>query len=188
MTQIAILYWTGAGHTRKLAAAVADGATSTGATVDSIDIAALDASGWGRLHSADALIFGAPTFMGNVPGAYKMFMDETSDFWADLPWQDKIAAGFTVGSSPSGDKLNTLMTLAIFASQHAMIWVGPSEIGPPTRSDNADINRDGFLLGLAATSSRDKSRLIEDGDLETARRFGSRIATLTRRWGTAPSL
>ena len=181
MTSVAVPIWSGAGHTRKLAAAIAEGVARAGGTAMVLEVTDLDDAGWQTLHDADAILFGAPTFMGNVAGAFKTFMDETSDFWSDLPWKDKIAGGFTVGSSPSGDKLNTLMTLAIFASQHAMIWVGPDEIGPPTNKHETDINRDGFLLGMAATSSRDKTELIPPGDMETARRYGARITTLTQR-------
>lgn len=38
-------------------------------------------------------------------------------------WRDKVAAGFTNSGSKSGDKVNTLISLAIFAAQHHMHWV-----------------------------------------------------------------
>lgn len=189
---IAIPYCTGAGHTARLAGAIADGAARAGAPWPAVpvDVETLDAAGqapgWQTLHSATALVFGAPTYMGNVAAPFKAFMDATSDFWSDLPWKDRLAAGFTVGSSPAGDKLGTLTTLAIFASQHGMIWIGQAEIGPPTRrfAPGAPVlNSDGAMLGLSATSSRDKTQLIGAGDLATARAFGLRIAEATLRWG-----
>jgi NAD(P)H dehydrogenase (quinone) len=64
-----------------------------------------------------------------------------------------------------------------------MIWVGLDAIGAPVRPEEMDINEAGFNLGLAATSSRDKTQLIGPGDAETARRFGARIAMAARRWG-----
>ncbi len=179
MTRIAIAYASGAGHTLRLARAVADGAP--GARL--LDVEALDDTGWSALHAADAIVFGAPTYMGNVSAPFKAFMDISSDFWLDRLWKDKVAGAFTVGSSASGDKANTLTTLAIFAAQHGMIWIGQDEIGPPARTDNP-VNHDGFWLGLAATASRDKSRLIGEADLETARRFGTRIAMFTERLAT----
>lgn len=182
MVTVAIAYCSGAGHTRVLAQAIADAVGGQGDDVLVLDIEASDGIDWSALHSADAIIFGTPTFMGNVAAPFKAFMDASSDFWNDQLWKDKIAAGFTVGSSPSGDKTNTLTTLAIFAAQHGMVWVGQSEIGPPSAPDNPGVNTDGFWLGYAATSSRDKSVLIDPDDLETARRFGVRIAQATRRW------
>ena len=190
---IAVVYCTGAGHTRRLAEAIAGGiAGDAGRPAALIDVATLDADGqapgWHTLRSAAAIVFGAPTYMGNVAAPFKAFMDATSDFWSDLPWKDRLAAGFTVGSSPAGDKLGTLNTLAIFAAQHGMIWIGQAEIGPPTRRfapDEPVLNRDGAMLGLTATSSRDKRQLIESGDLATAHAFGQRIAGATARWGSS---
>jgi multimeric flavodoxin WrbA len=62
--------------------------------------------------------------MGNVSAAFKKFMDDSSKSWFTRKWVDKVGAGFTNSASQSGDKLNTLQTLAIFAAQHGMIWVG----------------------------------------------------------------
>jgi len=48
--------------------------------------------------------------------------------------------------------------------------------------ENEGINQSGTWLGLAATTVRDKSLMVSEGDLETARRFGVRISRLARRW------
>jgi NAD(P)H dehydrogenase (quinone) len=63
-----------------------------------------------------------------------------------------------------------------------MVWVGQDQIGAPANKDNPGINASGVWLGLGATSSRDKSLMVETGDIETAHRFGLRIARLVRRW------
>lgn len=39
-------------------------------------------------------------------------------------WRNKIAAGFTNSGAMHGDKLHSLVTMALFAAQHGMIWVG----------------------------------------------------------------
>lgn len=177
MSGIIVAYATGAGHTRLLAELIADAAG--GGVMDVEKMAAPD---WQALHKAEAIIFGAPTYMGSVSAGFKSFMDASSDFWIDQLWLNKVAAGFTVGSSPSGDKVNSLVTMVTFAAQHGMIWVGQSEIGPPSAPENAGINMDGFNLGLGATSVRDKTQMIGEGDRETARRFGVRIAMAVQRW------
>ncbi len=137
---------------------------------------------WAALDQAEAIIFGAPTYMGSTAARYDMFLEEASDRWPEQGWIDKIAGGFTVATFPSGDKLSTLMRLAIYGAQMNMIWVGQSEIGAPVNPDNPGINANGSWLGLMATSSRDKEQLIEADDLETACRFGTRIAQAAKRW------
>ena len=178
---IAIAYCSGSGHTQRLAELVAEGISGAGGTARLIDVETLDADVWQALDTADAIVFGAPTYMGSAAAAMKHMMDESSDRWSDQVWQDKVAAGFTIGSYASGDKLATLTQFAVFAAQHGMIWAGLTEIGP-VGSNIADINWQGSNLGLMATSSRDKSILIDPGDGETARLFGARIVAVVNRW------
>lgn len=184
--RISIVYHSASGHTQRLAENVAAGAGELGADVQLLNVLERDAQFWSLLSESDAIIFGTPTFMGNVSGPFKLFLDETSDFWLDLTWADKVAGGFTVGSAASGDKLLTLQTLAVFACQHGMIWVGLDELGSLQTGDGQRINDVGSWLGLMAVSSRDKSLLIEPHDQETARRFGKRIAWASRRWAGGP--
>lgn len=184
MTRIAIAYHSEAGHTEKLAGFIAEGARSTGAVVAAIEVATMNATDWDRLHAADAIVFGSPTFMGGISAGFKSFMDSTSDFWDDRGvWGDKIAGGFTIGSRFSGDKLATLQGLAVFAAQHAMIWVGQAIAG--TRGlpgEPRQPNGDGSWLGLMATAAPDKTEKIYPADAETARSFGIRLAEAARRW------
>ena len=175
--RIAIPYFTGHGHTRKLAQAIAEGAV----TARLIDIEDISDADWVELDAADAIIFGTPTYMGSAAAAFEAFLEEASSRWDSQLWADKIAGGFTTGTYPGGDKLSTLIRLAVYASQMGMIWVGPTAIGPPVKPENTGLNADGSNLGLTATSSRDKTQLVTTGDLDTARLFGARIAAVTRR-------
>ena len=105
---VAVLFHSGFGHTALQAEAVrrgierVAGAFALYLTSDEAQ-ARLD-----DLDLADAIIFGAPTYMGSVSGPFKMFMDSTSKTYARGAWKDKIAAGFTNSASRSGDKLATL--------------------------------------------------------------------------------
>lgn len=182
MTSIAVVFCTGAGHTRVLAETIAGGITSNGSQAHLIDVQGMNADDWAMLKNANAIVFGAPTYMGSAAGAFKTFMDHSSDIWMGQTWANKLAAGFTVATFPGGDKLATLIQLSVFAAQHGMIWVGQDQIGSPVDPDKPGINASGTWLGLAATSSRDKSQMIEPGDLETARGFGARIAGASQRW------
>lgn len=184
MATAVIAYSTGKGHTLRLAQAVAEGMRHVpGVSPVLIDVAALSAEDWQGMHDAAAIIFGSPTYMGGVAASFKTFMDESSDYWEERRWLDKIAAGFTIGTNYSGDKLMTLQHMAVFAAQHGMIWIGQSVIGPrPVPGEKRLENADGSWLGLMATSSPDKTQMIHDADRMAARAFGQRIAEAVLRW------
>jgi multimeric flavodoxin WrbA len=140
---LCVVYHSGYGHTTRLAQAVADGAANEqGVNVEliSADSLADNESDWAKLDAADALIFGCPTYMGGPSAPFKAFMDASSARWMEFKWADKIAAGFTNSGSLSGDKLNTLVSLAVFAAQHGMIWVNLNV--PPGNNSSQGSPRD----------------------------------------------
>ena len=47
------------------------------------------------LSVSDAIIFGAPTYMGMASGLFKCFADATAPYWFDQSWKGKLAGGFT---------------------------------------------------------------------------------------------
>ena len=183
---VIIVYHSGYGHTEAIAHSVAQGvAKSDGVTVDMIK-ADDETKDWDKLAAADAIIFGSPTYMGSVSAAFKGFMDESSKVWFVQGWKDKIAAGFTVSASFSGDKLNTLIQMAVFASQHGMQWISTGMM-PGNNSSEAspeDINRIGSYLGMMAQANSDQGPDIAPpaADHRTAIQFGERIAQSAKRW------
>ena len=62
--------------------------------------------------------------MGGPAAKFKAFADATVESWFAQAWRDKLAAGFTVSGTPSGDKFSTLQYFHTLAMQHGMIWVG----------------------------------------------------------------
>ena len=173
-----ISYFSGMGHTRVLAEAIADGA----GRARLIDVEKIEDADWAALDAAEAIVFGAPTYMGSVAARYDAFLEEASVRWPDQTWGDKIAAGFTVATYPSGDKFSTLMRMAVYSAQMGMIWVGQAEIGAPVHPERGPVNAQGSWLGLMAMSSRDKAQMVEADDLATACAFGARIAGAAERW------
>ncbi|MEV0797732.1 MULTISPECIES: flavodoxin family protein [unclassified Kribbella] len=185
--RIAIAYHSGFGHTAKQAEAVAAGAASVPGTVtDLVLLDELTDDIWDRLAAADAIIFGAPTYFGSPSAVFKAFAEASVKIWAaDLGWRDKIAAGFTNSKAMSGDKLNSLVDLAVFAAQHGMIWVG-LDLYPGWAESTAsieDLNRLGSWLGAMAQSDADLSaeKAPPATDLRTAAALGARVATVTQR-------
>ncbi len=193
MTTLAIVYHSGYGHAATLADHVAKGAASVGGvsvkTYKAEELASPDKGPWAGLANADAIIFGAPTYMGSASAPMKQFMDASSKVWAGQGWKDKIAAGFTVSASQSGDKLSTLMQFAVFAAQHGMIWTGTGML-PGNNSSKAsieDVNRLGSFLGLMAQANADQGPDVAPpiADRKTAELFGARIAHVARQWSRA---
>jgi len=183
--RIAIVYHSGYGHTARQAQAVREGveqAEGAEALLLSVEEAQ---TRWSDLASADAIIFGAPTYMASASAQFKAFQDATSHavMAKGFAWKDKIAAGFTNSGSRSGDKLATLIQIALFAAQHGMHWV--SLALPPanhsTTGSEADLNRVGFWLGAGAQSNTDEGPDVAppEADLATARHLGRRVAETT---------
>lgn len=144
MTNIVIFFHSQNGYTKKLAKAVYRGAAAIPSTNCSlVEITVGGFIPWQVFHDAQAIIFGSPTFMGTVSAPFKSFMNQSGSFWLDGSWKNKIAAGFTIGSSPSGDKSGTLVALMTFAMQHGMIFVGQSELGSLHTHDGLGINQPG---------------------------------------------
>ena len=183
---VAIVYHSGYGHTERQAQAVADGARSVdGTAVHLLRVDDLQ-DPWRLLEGADAIIFGAPTYMGSASAGFKAFMEATSPAaYAKALWKDKIAAGFTNSASRSGDKVSTLQQLAIFAAQHGMHWVNLGlQPGHSLSSSTEDsLNRHGFFLGAAAQSNGDEGPDVAppQADLRTAHHLGRRVALVARQ-------
>ena len=180
--QIVVVYFSGYGHTKRMAESVAQGA---GASLLAVDQEGnLPEGGWEQLAAADAIIFGAPTYMGSVPWQYKKFIDATSKPWYTQAWKDKIAAGFTNSASMNGDKLSTLHYLFTLSQQHSMIWVGTGLM--PSNSKAANRNDVNYVASFSGAMAQTPSDAGVDemlpGDLETARLFGARVAAVTAKF------
>lgn len=179
--QIVVVYHSGFGHTRKIAESVAEGSAGTLLAIN--DQGDLAEGGWETLASADAIIFGSPTYMGNMSWQFKKFADATSKVWAMQGWRDKLASGFTNSASVAGDKQTTLYTMFTLAQQHGMLWAGTGMMPANTKaSSRNDINYLSSFAGLATAAPADATPdEMAPGDLRTAYLFGERIRAATER-------
>jgi NAD(P)H dehydrogenase (quinone) len=192
MSKIAIVYHSTYGHTKLQAEAVLRGAQSAPGASAHLYTAEEATAKLDELDSADAIIFGCPTYMGSMSAGMKQFIEAAAQKWFTLAWKDKIAGAFTNSSSFSGDKLNTLSGLFINAMQHGMIFVGvgmlpsanePAGMQTVNGPSPAAHNRVGASIGpMAASFQVNPPDAPSRGDLETAEIYGRRVAEITTRF------
>lgn len=182
MPTVSIIYFSGSGHTTKLAEAVTKGAGSvTGVQTHLIAINGDDITKgrynneevFAKLDASDAIIFGSPTYMGGPAAQFKAFADATAGKWFGSAWRDKIAGGFTVSMGPSGDKLSTLHYFFTLAMQHGMVWVGL----PDLPMNDKGINRLSSYSGVMAQAGQEAPDVAPNAaDKLTGELLGKRIA------------
>lgn len=188
MTTVAVVYHSDSGRTKILAEAILEGVRShegIRGELHEIERRALQ-DGFFRndelfaaLDKADAIVFGCPTFMGNVSAPMKAFLEATLKQFSSGAWKNKLASGFTVSGTPSGDKSNTLNSLLVCALQLGMIWVGLDQ--SPANPENR--NRLGFFMGAAGQADfRSSEPALHPGDRETGVAHGLRMASLARKY------
>jgi len=182
MAKVVVVFHSGYGHTTKQAEAVAQGAKG--------DLVAINAEGnisdadWALLDSADAIVFGSPTYMGTVSWQFKKFADASSKAWFVQKWKDKVFGGFTNSATMNGDKHSTLHYFMTLAMQHSGIWVGtglmPSNAKAAKRDD---VNYVGSFAGAMMQTPSDAGvDEVNPGDLETARLYGERLAQIAAQF------
>jgi len=182
MPTVSVIYFSGGGHTAKLAEAVTKGAAAVaGVKTHLIAISGDDITKgryandavFAQLDASDAIIFGSPTYMGGPAAQFKAFADATAGKWFGNAWRDKIASGFSVSNSPSGDKFSTLQYFHTLAMQHGMIWVGLGEM--PMQPNG--INRLGSFAGATAQAGQESPDIKPSAeDKLTGEILGKRVA------------
>ena len=182
MPIVSVIYFSGTGHTTKLAEAVTTGAASvTGVKTNLIAINGDDIvkgryqndEVFDKLDASDAIIFGSPTFMGGPAAQFKAFADTSGVKWFSSAWRDKIAAGFTVSGGPSGDKFSTLQYFFTLAMQHGMIWIGLGEM--PAQANG--VNRLSSFSGAMAQAGQEPPDVAPNAaDKLTGELLGKRVA------------
>jgi NAD(P)H dehydrogenase (quinone) len=142
---VAVVYHSGFGHTAVVAKSVIQGVTDAGGQALDLQIesAGQDFSAiLEQASTADAIIFGAPTYMGDVSAALKAFFEASGKIWYGRGWHDKLAGGFTNSFNVAGDKAHSLNSIFTLAMQHGMIkstglaiplvWPPNPTMHPPT--------------------------------------------------------
>ena len=141
MSKVLVLYYSSYGHIETMAQAIADGARSTGATVDvkrvpetvppeiakgahfKLDQAAPVAT-VEELATYDAIIVGAPTRFGRMPSQMASFLDQAGGLWVKGALNGKVGGAFTSTATQHGGQEVTLFSVITNLMHFGMIIVG----------------------------------------------------------------
>jgi NAD(P)H dehydrogenase (quinone) len=141
MSKVLVLYYSSYGHIETMAGAVAEGARAEGATVDikrvpeivSEDVAkgahyklqqGAPVATIAELANYDAIIVGAPTRFGRMPGAMGAFLDQGGGLWMSGALTGKVGGAFTSTATQHGGQEVTLFSIITNLMHFGMTIVG----------------------------------------------------------------
>lgn len=141
MAKVLVLYYSSYGHIEAMASAVAEGARSTGASVDvkrvpetaPLEVArasyfkleqAAPIATVEELANYDAIVLGCPTRFGRMASQMAAFLDQAGGLWARGVLNGKVGGAFTSTASQHGGQETTLFSLITNLLHFGMTVVG----------------------------------------------------------------
>ncbi|MDQ9169693.1 NAD(P)H:quinone oxidoreductase [Oxalobacteraceae bacterium R-40] len=191
MSKVLVLYYSSYGHLETMANAVAEGARAAGATVDvkrvpetvpeqiakgahfKLDQAAPIAT-VAELPNYDAIIIGAPTRFGRMPGQMANFLDQAGGLWAKGALHGKVGGAFSSTATQHGGQETTLFSIITNMLHFGMIVVGL----PYSHQGQMSLEEivGGSPYGATTIAGGQGERQPSEIDLQGARHQGELIA------------
>ena len=196
MAKILVLYYSSYGHVETMAHAVAEGATSAGATVTVKRVPELVPDEVARashfkldqpapvaepneLAGYDAIIVGTGTRYGRMSSQMANFFDRTGGLWAKGALVGKLGAAFTSTASQHGGQETTLISILTNLLHHGMVVAGlPYSFQGQLRLDEVT---GGTPYGASTLAGGDGSRAVSGNERDGARFLGRHVAELASR-------
>ena len=196
MPKVLVLYYSSYGHIETMAEAIAEGARSTGASVDikrvpetvpeevarkahfKLDQRAPVAT-VGDLEQYDAIIVGTGTRFGRISAQMATFLDQAGSLWARRALNGKIGGAFTSSATQHGGQETTLFSLITNLLHFGMTIVG-LDYGHAGQMNDKEI-AGGAPYGASTIAGGDGSRQPSDIDLAGARYQGKRVAQVAAK-------
>ena len=192
MTKVLVLYYSSYGHIEQMADAIAEGARSAGADVDirrvpetappevvkaagfKADTAHPEIEGIAALANYDAIVVGAPTRFGRMPGQMASFLDQAGGLWMTGALNGKVGGAFTSTAAQHGGQETTLFSIITNLLHFGLTIVGldygfAGQMGVKEVHGNSP-------YGASTIADGDGSRQPSNVDLDGARYQGRRIA------------
>jgi NAD(P)H dehydrogenase (quinone) len=141
MSKVLVLYYSSYGHIETMAEAVAEGARSTGATVDikripeTVPQEVAEAAHFkldqkapvaviAELADYDAIIVGTPTRFGRIASQTAAFLDQAGGLWMKGALVGKVGGAFTSTGTQHGGQEVTLFSVITNLLHFGMVIVG----------------------------------------------------------------
>jgi NAD(P)H dehydrogenase (quinone) len=168
--RILVAYYSLTGNTEKMAEGILEGAKRIqGAAVS---LKKVDEVTKEDLQDADGIILGCPAYYGTIPGKMKVVIDDWS--WKmKVDFTDKVGGAFSTGGGQAGGKEFVAVSLVMFMLNNRMLVAGPLYRNDKTGSVWGEVG------ATAMTGPLDPG--VGEGELDSARRLGERVAQLAVR-------
>jgi len=199
---VLVVYYTMNGHTYRLAEAVAEGARQVeGADValrrvpETLSEAELKRRGAsaeakkvfdkvpvctpGELEEADAIIFGTPSYLGNMAGQMRIFLDSLGVQWKRNALVGKAGSVFVSSGSQHGGQESTILNFIPTLLHLGMVVVGlPYTFESQRRIDEV---AGGSPYGASTIVGRAGERAPSETELAGARFQGKHVAEIASK-------
>jgi NAD(P)H dehydrogenase (quinone) len=195
MAKVLVLYYSTYGHVERLAEAVAQGARSVSGTAVTVkrvpELMPADVTRQAgvkldqkapvanplELADYDAIIIGAPTRYGRMPGQMANFLDQTGALWIEGKLNGKIGSAFSSTASQHGGQETTLMSMITNLFHLGLVVVGlPYSAQGLLRLDEIS---GGTPYGATTLAGPKGERQPSANELELARFQGRHVAEIT---------
>jgi len=196
MAKILVLYYSSYGHIETMANAVAEGARSTGASVDIKRVPELVSEEVAKashykldqpapiakieeLANYDAIIVGVGTRFGRMASQMSNFLDQAGGLWVKGALNGKVGGAFTSTATQHGGQEATLLSIITNLLHFGLVTVGlPYSFQGQMRLDEIT---GGSPYGATTIAGGDGSRQPSQNELEGARFQGRHIAEITNK-------
>jgi len=196
MAKVLVLYYSAYGHVEAMAKAVAEGARSTGATVDIKRVPELVPESVAKashykldqeapiakvedLEQYDAIIVGTGTRFGRMSSQMANFLDQAGGLWARGALNGKVGGAFTSTATQHGGQEVTLFSILTNLMHFGLITVGlPYSFQGQMTLDEIS---GGSPYGASTITGGDGSRRPSENELAGARFQGEHIAQVANK-------
>lgn len=196
MAKVLVLYYSTYGHIETMAHAVAEGARSTGATVDVKRVPETVPEDIARtnhfkvdqeapvatvedLEHYDAIILGAPTRFGRMPSQMAAFLDRAGGLWARGALNGKVGGAFTSTATQHGGQEVTLFSMITNLLHFGMVIVGLPYSYQAQMSLDEIVG--GSPYGATTIAGGQGQRQPSQIDLDGARHQGQKVAETAQK-------
>lgn len=196
MAKVLVLYYSAYGHIEQMAEAVAEGARSTGATVDIKRVPELVPEDVAKasyykldqkapvatiadLENYDAIIVGTGTRFGRMASQMANFLDQAGGLWARGALNGKVGGAFTATATQHGGQEVTLFSIITNLLHFGLTIVGLN-YGFQGQMKLDEVTG-GSPYGATTITGGDGSRQPSATELEGARYQGRVIAETAKK-------